>query len=130
MKRLTAVLALVALASGATAALAHHSFAVFFDQDRTVTITGTVKSFAFRNPHGSIVLEVKDDAGEVSTWVVETNSPGILRRRGWSNDSLKPGDQVTIEGWPARDGKKYLRLRKAMREDGSVIGVPFEPTED
>jgi hypothetical protein len=111
-------------------ATAHHSFAVFFDPDKTVTVTGTVTEFQFRNPHGEITLDVKADKGRSEVWQIETNSPGVLRRRGWSKDSLKPGETVTIQGWASRDGKRYLRLLKATRADGTVIGVPFDPTKE
>lgn len=115
---------------GAGLALAHHSFAVFFDPDKSVTITGKVTAFQFRNPHGEITLEVKAEKGPPEIWQIETNSPGVLRRRGWSKDSLKPGETVTIEGWGSRDGKRYMRLRKATRADGAVIGIPFDPTKE
>jgi hypothetical protein len=112
------------------AAMAHHSFAVFFDPQKTVTVTGKVTEFQFRNPHGEITLEVKADKGGSEVWQIETNSPGVLRRRGWSQNSLKAGETVTIEGWASRDGKHYLRLLKATRADGTVIGVPFDPSKE
>ena len=80
---------------------AHHSFAAFFDPDKIVTIKGTVTSFRFTNPHGTIVLDVPGD-GATREWRVETNAPVVLVRGGWSPSSLKPGDVVTIEGWLAR----------------------------
>lgn len=118
------------LLTGSGVALAHHSFAVFFLPDKTVTVTGKVTDFQFRNPHGEITLEVKTPAGATEVWQVETNSPSVLRRRGWSKDTLKPGDMVTIDGWASRDGKRYMRLRKASRADGTVIGIPFEPSKE
>jgi hypothetical protein len=103
---------------------AHHSFAVFFDTDaRLVKVTGVVQDFQFRNPHGVITLVVPQ-GGHSLIWRAETNSPSILRRRGWSTDSLHVGDQVTLEGWPARDGTRYMRLRSARRPDGALIGQP------
>jgi hypothetical protein len=126
MKRVSvAIAATIAAAVGGSAG-AHHSFAVFFDANRTVSISGTVTDFRFVNPHGEIGLTVKNKDGAAEVWRVETNAPVILRRRGWSPTSLKPGDAVTIEGWPSRDGKHYVRLLKAMRGDGTVIGIPFE----
>lgn len=107
--------------------LAHHSFAVFFDADRSVKVTGTVEEFQFRNPHGLIRLTVKDGDGQQS-WKGETNSPSILERRGWTRDSLKPGETVTIEGWPARDGSNYLRVRAVRRADGTPVGTPLAET--
>jgi len=129
MKAISRLALLGILLFGARVALAHHSFAVFFDPQRMITITGKVTEFQFRNPHGEITVAVKGDKS-VETWQVETNSPGVLRRRGWSKDSLKVGETVTIEGWASRDGRHYLRLRKATRADGAVIGVPFDPTRE
>lgn len=130
MKSIPKLALLAALVCGSGLARAHHSFAVFFDPEKTVTITGKVTEFQFRNPHGEITVEVKGDKGATQVWQVETNSPGVLRRRGWSKESIKPGETVTIEGWASRDGKHYLRLRKATRADGSVIGVPFDPAHE
>ena len=108
-------------------ALAHHSFAVFFNADEAVVpITGVVSEFHFTNPHGIIKLMVLGKAGPAQEWKVETNSPSILSRRGWTKDSLKPGETVTIQGWPARDGTNYMRLRSASRADGTPIGVAFQ----
>ncbi|BBC72122.1 conserved hypothetical protein [Altererythrobacter sp. B11] len=118
-----AAVALAAMGLGtAPPALAHHSFAVFFDPQKMVTITGTVTAFRFTNPHGTIALDVKKPDGSVEKWRVETNAPVVLTRRGWTRQSLKPGDVVTIEGWAARDGKPYLRLRMARDAQGKPIG--------
>lgn len=112
------------------AASAHHSFAVFFDNEQgIVTVQGVVTEFAFRNPHGVIRLQVKDKSGETVEWKAETNSPSILERRGWKKDSLKAGDEIVLEGWQARDGSRYMRMRKVTRPDGTPIGVPFESME-
>lgn len=111
------------LLGGALPVLAHHSFAVFFDDARSVTITGVVEEFQFRNPHGLIRMVVKAEDGSEQVWKAETNSPSILERRGWKRDSLKPGEVITVEGWPARDGSNYLRMRAASRADGSPIGT-------
>ena len=107
------------------AAVAHHSFAAFFDPSRIVTIKGTVTQFAFTNPHGMIVLSVKAANGATQEWRVETNAPVVLMRRGWSRDVIKPGETITVDGWPSRDGRPWLRLRSAARADGTPIGIPF-----
>jgi hypothetical protein len=121
---------LAALASLASAAaLAHHTVAVFFDDSRMVTVSGTVTEFQFRNPHGLIRLAVRDKDGTEVMWRAETNSPSILERRGWARDTLKAGDRISIEGWPSRDGSNYLRMRKVTRADGSPVGVPFDSVE-
>ena len=114
-----------------TQALAHHSFAVFFSDDKPVTsVQGKVTGFDFKNPHGLIRIEVREPSGAVVQWKAETNSPSILERRGWSRDSLKLGDEITIEGWAARDGSRYMRLRKATRADGTTVGQVFAPQEE
>jgi hypothetical protein len=127
--KIAAALALPLLA-GVVPAAAHHSFAVFFDETRMTTIEGTVKAFRFTNPHGTIVLDVPGEDGRAREYRVETNAPVILQRRGWSRASLKAGDRVTVEGWPARDGKPYLRLRAARDAQGRPIGGAFTSRED
>ena len=115
-----------ALAAVASAADAHHSFAVYFDASKDVKITGTVTSYRFTNPHGTIALDVTDAQGRVTHWRAETNAPVVLVRRGWSRDTIKPGQVVTIEGWPSRDGRPYLRMRRAVDAGGRLIGTaPF-----
>lgn len=119
------ILALCAAASLSGAAYAHHSFAVFFDSNKSVSITGVVTEYKFVNPHGVIVLDVKNKDGVVEQWKVETNSPSILRRRGWAPDTLKAGETITVEGWPGRNDAHYARLRAAKRANGEPIGKPF-----
>jgi hypothetical protein len=121
-------LLLLGLAPGVVAA--HHSFAVYFDPSKDVTITGKVTAFRFTNPHGTIVLEVADAQGRVREWRAETNAPVVLQRRGWTRTSVRPGETVTIDGWASRDGKPYIRLRRAVHADGRLVGTaPFERTD-
>jgi DNA/RNA endonuclease YhcR with UshA esterase domain len=124
MPKLTQHLLALAVASAAlpSVAQAHHSFAAFFDPDKSVTITGTVTEFRFTNPHGMVVLDVKKPDGSIEKWRAETNAPGVLVRRGWSRDIIKPGQVVTIDGWPSRDGRNYIRLRAAKDASGKQIG--------
>ncbi|MGZ3171985.1 MAG: DUF6152 family protein [Croceibacterium sp.] len=118
------VLALAALLAVLPAtAQAHHSFAAFFDPNKSVTVTGTVTSFRFTNPHGMVVLNVKKPDGTVEEWRAETNAPVVLVHRGWTRDSIKPGQVVTIDGWPSRDGRNYIRLRDAKDATGKPIGA-------
>lgn len=118
---------LVAAVAPPAISYAHHSFAAFFESDKTVRVTGRVTSFRFQNPHGTIALEVRGQDGSVKEWRAETNAPAVLQRRGWSRNTIKAGEIITIEGWPARDGKPYLRLRQAFDEAGNRIGnAPFD----
>jgi Family of unknown function (DUF6152) len=105
-------------------AVAHHSGALFYNVDASITITGTVEEFRFHNPHAIVILNVETDDGEVQRWTAETTSPSVLRRRGWSQASMKPGDTVTLTGIPALDGSLLMRITRAVRADGTEIGVP------
>jgi len=100
---------------------AHHSFAVHFVSDRLVTVTGVVEDFRFTNPHGVLLFKAIDDKGEEVEWKAETNSPNVLRRRGWAKDSFKPGDRITIEGFPSRDMGNYMRISHVVFEDGHEL---------
>jgi hypothetical protein len=102
---------------------AHHSFAVYFDPEREVTVQGTVTAFRFTNPHGLVVLDVTDADGQVHSWRAETNAPVVLQRRGWTRTSIRAGDRVTIKGWGARDGSRYMRLSEARDAAGQRIGL-------
>ena len=111
---------------------AHHSFAVHFIADEIVQVKGTVTTFRFSNPHGMLTFNSVDEAGNTVEWRAETNSPNILRRRGWDRDSFKPGDEVTVEGYPARDGTSYMRISRAVFADGRVLvgqGLSAAPEE-
>ena len=116
-----------ALVAVPAAVQAHHSFAAFFDPDKSVSVPGTVTEFRFTNPHGMIAVNVKKPDGSVVEWRAETNAPVVLVQRGWSRDSLKPGMVVTIDGWPSRDGRNYMRMRAVRDEHGKPIGgAPFD----
>jgi hypothetical protein len=113
----------------AASAAAHHSFAVHFVADKIVTVKGTVEEFTFHNPHGLLMLTAKDASGAEQHWRIETNSPNILRRRGWAEDSIKPGDRVTVEGYPARDGSPSMRVYRVTFADGhELVGQRPDPT--
>ncbi|MGC3981447.1 MAG: DUF6152 family protein [Steroidobacteraceae bacterium] len=105
MKTSLLIATAVSTALGAAAVLAHHSIAVF-DQDKEVTITGTVKKFSYTNPHGWIDLEVPNDKGGVDEWSIEMASQAQLRGRGWTPTTLKAGDKITAVLHPRRDGTK------------------------
>ena len=111
----------LAVAGGAAPASAHHSFAVHFVPDKEIDVSGVVREFHFTNPHGVIFFDVMSDKGETVTWKGETNSPNLLRRRGWKPSSLQAGEKITIHGWPARDGSAMLRVGYVTLEDGTVL---------
>lgn len=111
-----------ALAFAAFSAFAHHSFAVFFDHEKSISIHGKVTEFQFRNPHGIVGVEVTNPDGSRVIWKAETNSPSMMLRRGWTKESIRVGDTVTVDGWPARDGARYMRIRELKDASGKPIG--------
>jgi len=115
-----------AFAFVALSASAHHSFAAFFDNQKSVSVHGKVTEFHFSNPHGIVAIEVTNPDGSKAIWKGETNSPSTMARRGWTKQSIKVGDTVTIDGWPARDGAPYVRIRELKGPDGKVIGKPSD----
>jgi hypothetical protein len=108
--------------------LAHHGSSAY-DSANPLTLKGTVKEFLFIQPHPLIALEVKDDKGTVAEWSIEMTAPNHLVRYGWSGKKLKPGDEITVTGNPAKNGLKVLNLRKISYTNGEVIplGPPPEP---
>jgi len=123
MRTLQPVLA-IAVALLGVPAFAHHSGALFYDQEGRVTITGSVTKFNFRNPHAIVEILVTTESGEQQRWTAETAAPSALRRRGWSQESLVPGETVTLDGFRARDGSLLMRITNVTRPDGTVVGVP------
>jgi DNA/RNA endonuclease YhcR with UshA esterase domain len=101
---------------------AHHSFTVHYDSNKMIVKEGIATEFRFTNPHGILMLDVTNDAGEIEHWTVETTAPVYMRRFGWSQDSIKPGDELTVEGWASRDGSHFMRIRTVTRSDGTVVG--------
>lgn len=99
---------------------AHHGSANY-DTSKPVSVKGTVTQFEFINPHSAIYLDVKDDKGNADKWLIECDSPNNLARAGWTRDSLKPGDQVTIVGNRLKDGSKVMRLQKVIFPDGREL---------
>jgi len=103
-------------------AFAHHSFAMF-DNQKDVTLEGTIKEFQWTNPHTWIQVMVKDAAGKEVEWSIEGGSPNSLSRNGWKRTSLKPGDKVVLVTHPLKDGSAGGSL-VTVSVDGKPIGNP------
>ena len=99
----------------------HHSFTAEYDSAKLTQFTGTVTKVEWTNPHARFYLDVKDARGSVSNWNFELGSPILLRKLGWSRDSLKMGEQVSVEGYLAKDGAKMANARKVTLADGRNI---------
>jgi Family of unknown function (DUF6152) len=100
--------------------LAHHG-ASEYDMTKIVSLRATVTELQFVNPHTLLVFAVKDDSGKASEWQGELPSPNLLSRRGWSRSTLKPGDQVTVIGAPAKNGEKGMQVKKLVFPDGHEL---------
>ena len=118
----------IAVLLTASAALAHHSFAMF-DQSKTVTLEGTVKDFRWTNPHVFIEMLVKNDGGAEEQWSIEMTSPEHLARAGWRPSTLKPGDALTLSIHPMRDGIKGGQYLSGIGPKGPLAGSRFAPPE-
>jgi hypothetical protein len=120
-KKITAsVVAGIALLGASHPALAHHGRASY-DATRVFTIMGTVSDFQFSNPHVQLFLDVKDDKGNVEKWIGEGTSPNMLIREGWNRKTIKPGDQITATGHPARNGANTMRIEKIVLPNGKEL---------
>jgi hypothetical protein len=124
MRRLTAALILAVSAAAALppAAMAHHSFAMY-DQSRTVTLKGAIKTVLWSNPHVVIWMEgAPVTGGAPGVWTIELTSPGNLTRIGWTRTSLKPGDAVELQILPLRDGQQGGAFKTAkLLATGQVL---------
>jgi hypothetical protein len=107
-------------AAASRPSVAHHSMSAY-DSGRTVSMKATITKFDWTNPHVQIHFDVRDDSGSVSQWMAECPSPNRLSRAGWSEDTLKTGDQVTVTGNPAKDGAKEMRLNAVALPNGQEL---------
>src|SRR3954468_15272725 len=111
---------LAAVLFHARPAQSHHSN-VLYEVTKVVTITGVVKEFRWVNPHTWLHLMVDDASGGKVEWQVEGRAPGVLLRAGWTKTSLKPGEKVTVDMSPAKDGTKVGIIARITKEDGTIL---------
>ena len=110
-------------------ASAHHSFAAEYDSNKQIVVKGIVAKVAWVNPHAYVYIDVKDENGKVTTWAFESLSPNALARQGWSRNSLKVGEEVTVTGYmakdnkPLADGSVHANSRMITTADGRKVFV-------
>ena len=97
---------------------AHHS-ATMFDNMKIVTMKGVVKEFQYTNPHSWLLVDVKNPDGTVTTWGFEAEGPNTLLQAGIKRSSFKPGEEITISGFPMKDGRPAAAMSKAVTADGT-----------
>jgi hypothetical protein len=117
--KLFGVLAGCALA--AMPMLAHHSFSAEYDRSKSVTLKGTVTKVEWMNPHARFYVDVKDDKGATTNWEFELGSPNGLMRSGWTRNSLKQGDVITVAGSLAKDGSHLANASSVTLEGGKRV---------
>jgi hypothetical protein len=101
---------------------AHHAQAPFFDQEKTIEVRGTVVRWVFRNPHPVLEVETENDQGQKVVWAVQFAPATVLAKRGWTDQTFKPGDPVVATGHPSRAPGTYgLEQRGIERADGSPV---------
>jgi hypothetical protein len=101
---------------------AHHGNSAY-DMSKTVPMKATVTKFEYSNPHTQVYYDVTDDKGNVEHWVAETTNPAMLNRVGWTKDTLKEGDQVTLYVNPNKVGAKVTFLQKVVFPDGKELST-------
>jgi Family of unknown function (DUF6152) len=111
MRKLTMFIAGLSLLAAAAPVHAHHSFAAEFDATKPVKMTGTVTKIEWTNPHVWFYVDIKDETGKVTNWGFELGSPNGLMRGGWTRNSMKVNEVVTVEGSAAKDGSNHVNAR-------------------
>jgi hypothetical protein len=128
--RVRSLLSAALLTVIAPLALAHHSFSAEFDAQRPITLKGVVAKWEMINPHGWITLDVTE-GGKVTQWMIETSNPNGLMRLGWTKNSLKAGDEITVDAYLAKDGSSTANASRITLADGRKVfaGSPTTPQD-
>jgi hypothetical protein len=113
---------MVGLMTLASVAFAHHGTANY-DTSKTITVKGAVSEFQFINPHVLIAMDGKDESGKLQKWQGELTSPNRLSRVGWTKSSVKPGDTLTISGYPAKSGSPEIWIQKVVLGSGEELAT-------
>jgi Family of unknown function (DUF6152) len=116
---LTCCAVVAALLAVSEPMLAHHGQVSY--ERKSITLTGSVTKYEWSNPHTIITLAVKDDKANVEEWYLEILSPVQMLRAGWTRESVKPGDEVTVTGLPGKHGVHIMWLEYLVTPDGQKL---------
>ena len=122
-RKFWALLSVVAASSVLSVPIFAHHGSAAYEMGQSVTVEGAVTGFEFTNPHVIISMDGKDAKGAVQKWQGELTSPNHLTRAGWSRNTLKPGERITIIGNPAKSGANSVWIRKIMGPDGKELAT-------
>jgi len=122
-------LLVVALLAISVPVFAHHGYAAY-DTDKKVTLKGTVTRFIWSNPHCMVQLDVIDESGHVVHWIAETENPSAMIRVGWTDKSLKVGDQITLTALPVKSGAPVGRIIDIVLSDGQKLPGRINPASE
>jgi hypothetical protein len=120
--RIPLSMAIVTFLATGLPVLAHHAFSNEFDESKPITLEGVVTKIDWENPHVHYYVDVTQPDGTMVNWACETGGPNRLLKRGWTQNSLKPGDKVIVHGFPAKDASHAADGRKVTLADGRTIG--------
>jgi hypothetical protein len=109
--------------------LAHHGYAAY-DTDKKLTVKGTVTQWFWANPHCVLQFDVTDDHGQVVHWGAETENPTTMTRQGWTKESIKTGDQVTVTVLPVKNGKPIGRIVEVVLPNGTRLAGRVNPATE
>ena len=126
MRILYAVAAVLLLATLRISA--HHAFAAEYDENQLVTVSGKVTGFKWTNPHAWLYIDGKSEGAKGINWSFEMGSPNGLQHRGWKRTDLKKGDQITVEGYRAKNGSNVANARTVTLPDGRKLFGGFQTT--
>jgi Family of unknown function (DUF6152) len=118
-------LALVTVCLCARTVYAHHSFAEFNEKE-TITVKGVVTEWRLVNPHAMMTFDATDANGVAVEWKVQFDGRTHIGRAGWTDDTIKPGETITVTGNPARSGSPYMFFISAIKGDGTELIRPFK----